>query len=49
MSPGALWPPGTIRIVAGQDGPALPGMLREHAEEWGLIVDDASHDGLLTP
>ncbi len=47
-NPQAHWPAGTIRIVAGQDDPALPGMLRGHAREWDLIVDDASHDGDLT-
>ena len=44
----AVWPPGTIRIIAGQDDPALPGLLAAHSEEWDLIVDDASHDGDLT-
>ncbi len=44
----AHWPEGTIRIVAGQDDPALPGMLMQHADAWDLIVDDASHDGNLT-
>lgn len=48
QNPNAVWPDGTIRIVAGQDDPALPEMLRKHAEAWDLIVDDASHDGALT-
>ena len=47
-NPNATWPAGTIRIVAGQDDPALPGLLRAHSAEWDLIVDDASHDGELT-
>jgi hypothetical protein len=48
QDPRAHWPPGTIRIVAGQDDPALPSMLRKYADAWDLIVDDASHDGDLT-
>jgi hypothetical protein len=44
----AVWPPGTTRIVAGQDDPQLPSLLSEHSAEWDLIVDDASHDGNLT-
>ena len=48
VSPDAIWPPGTVRVVAGQDDPALPGLLMGHAPEWDLIVDDASHDGALT-
>lgn len=48
QDPHAHWPPGTIRIVAGQDDPALPSLLAPHAEQWDLIVDDASHDGDLT-
>ena len=44
----ALWPDGTIKIVAAQDDPELPDLLREHSPEWDLIVDDASHDGILT-
>jgi hypothetical protein len=47
-NPNAHWPAGTIKIVAGQDDPALPSMLAPHAEAWDLIVDDASHDGDLT-
>lgn len=47
-NPDSTWPAGTIRIVAGQDDPGLPGMLSPHAEAWDLIVDDASHDGDLT-
>jgi hypothetical protein len=44
----AYWPPGTIKIIAGQDDPGLPAMLSRHAEAWDLVVDDASHDGELT-
>ena len=47
-NPGAYWPEGTHRIVAGQDDPALPGLLAPYASQWDLIVDDASHDGGLT-
>jgi hypothetical protein len=47
-NPKARWPEGTIRIVAGQDDPALPKMLDAYEESWDLIVDDASHDGPLT-
>ena len=43
-----VWPDGTIRIVAAQDDPALPGLLKQHSEQWDLIVDDASHDGIKT-
>lgn len=46
--PHSYWPPGTIRIVAGQDDPALPTELAKHSAEWDLIVDDASHDGGMT-
>lgn len=48
VSPDALWPDGTIKVVAAQDDPDLPGLLRKHAESWDLIVDDASHDGVKT-
>ena len=48
IDPDALWPDGTVKIVASQDDPALPDLLREHAPAWDLIVDDASHDGILT-
>jgi hypothetical protein len=47
-NPNALWPEGTIRIVAGQDDPRLPRILDSYEESWDLIVDDASHDGQLT-
>jgi hypothetical protein len=42
------WPDGTVKIVSGQSDPGLPGQLAEHAPEWDLIVDDASHHGDLT-
>lgn len=45
---GATWPSGTVKVVASQDDPALPGRLREIADGFDLIVDDASHDGALT-
>ena len=48
VDPSMRWPEGTIKVIASQDDPALPGLLREHSAEWDLIVDDASHDGALT-
>lgn len=46
---GAHWPPGTRRIVGGQDDPAVAGAAREASPGgWDLIVDDASHDGALS-
>lgn len=47
-NPDCTWPPGTVRVVAAQDDPGLPVLLGQHAEQWDLIVDDASHDGELT-
>lgn len=44
----SLWPDDTVKIIMSQDDPRLPDALREHAETWDLIVDDASHDGLKT-
>ena len=41
-SPRATWPEGTRGAVCNQDDPALPGLLEG---QFGLIVDDASHDG----
>lgn len=46
--PYSFWPAGTIKVIAGQDDPGLPDMLRKHSDEWDLIVDDASHNGELT-
>jgi hypothetical protein len=48
FSPSSAWPAGTIRIVAGQDDPSLPGQLAAHAPQWDLFIDDASHKGHLT-
>lgn len=45
---GSRWPDGTIRVICDQDAPSLPGRLRQHADMWDLIADDASHDGALT-
>jgi hypothetical protein len=42
----ATWPEGTIRVVALQDDPGLAGMVG--GGPFGLVVDDASHDGKLT-
>jgi hypothetical protein len=39
----ATWPEGTVRVVANQDDPALPGLIG--GGPFGLIVDDASHEG----
>jgi hypothetical protein len=39
---GSNWPTGTTRVVALQDDTALPGIL---GGQFGLIVDDASHQG----
>ena len=44
-SPRATWPAGTRGAVCNQDDPALPGLL---GGTFGLIVDDASHDGTKT-
>ena len=45
----ATWPAGTVKIVASQDDESLPGQLRRISPAgWDLIVDDASHDGVLT-
>lgn len=47
--PESRWPDGTVRIVCGQDDEALPGLLMDASPGgYGLIVDDASHDGKLT-
>jgi hypothetical protein len=45
INPGAVWPEGTTRLVSAQDDPALPERL---GGEFGLIVDDASHNGIAT-
>lgn len=42
----ATWPEGTIRVVALQDDPGLAGLVG--GGPFGLVVDDASHDGKLT-
>jgi Methyltransferase domain len=48
-NPNAIWPDGTVRVVASQDDPALPAELAAHAPYgFDLVVDDASHDGRLT-
>jgi hypothetical protein len=41
-NPEATWPPGTVKIVALHDDPALPGTL---GGQFDLIVDDGGHDG----
>jgi hypothetical protein len=45
FSPGCTWPEGTRGIVCNQDDPILPGLL---GGQFGLIIDDASHDGVKT-
>ncbi len=42
INPDATWPPGTVRVVARHDDPALPAALRG---PYDLIVDDGCHDG----
>ena len=46
ISAGALWPEDTVQVICSQDSPELPSLLREHADAYDLIVDDASHDGI---
>ncbi len=41
-NPDAIWPPGTVKVVAMHDDPALPGTL---GGPFDLIVDDGGHDG----
>jgi hypothetical protein len=43
ISTTAVWPRGTVRVVARHDDPALPGMLG--GGPFDLIVDDGCHDG----
>jgi len=31
---GCAWPPGTVAVVRSQDDPALPELLRQHADGW---------------
>jgi Methyltransferase domain len=45
---GSRWPDGTITVICDQASDTLPGRLRQHAAQWDLFVDDASHDGALT-
>jgi cephalosporin hydroxylase len=42
IDPGATWPPGTRKVIADQQDPALPGVL---GGLFDLIIDDASHFG----
>jgi cephalosporin hydroxylase len=43
----AIWPEGTVKIVAEQDSDALPELLKRASPtgKYNLIVEDASHDG----
>ena len=45
---GSRWPDGTVTVICDQGSDTLPGRLRQHADAWDLIADDASHDGELT-
>jgi hypothetical protein len=45
---GSRWPDGTITVICDQASNTLPGRLRQHADAWDLVTDDASHDGALT-
>ena len=42
INPDAIWPQGTVRVVARHDDPGLPAVL---GGKFGLIVDDGCHDG----
>ena len=45
----AVWPPGTISIVAGQDSREMADQARQASPDgYDLIVDDASHQGALS-
>jgi hypothetical protein len=47
--PRCVWPEGTARIRCAQDDPSLPGQLTAISPDgWHLIVDDASHEGVMT-
>jgi hypothetical protein len=46
--PRSVWPEGTITVRMAQDDPALPAKLTAISPEWDLIVDDASHEGVVT-
>lgn len=46
MDPEAVWPEGTFKVLAQQDDPALPEKLAHN--KFDLIVDDCSHNGILT-
>jgi hypothetical protein len=45
MDPQATWPEGTKRVVCQQDSPDL---LKHLRGKFDLIVDDCSHNGILT-
>lgn len=45
---GSTWPRGTHRIVCSQVAPLLVTRLQAIEPAWDLVVDDASHDGVLT-
>ena len=45
INSGSVFPRGTRRIISRQDDPDLPGKL---GSTFNLIVDDASHNGILT-
>jgi hypothetical protein len=49
QDPSCHWPDGTVRIVAAQESEDLADMARLASPQgWDLIVDDASHNGILS-
>ena len=42
------WPTGVRQIVSRQDDPALPARLTAISPQWDLIIDDASHNSILS-
>jgi hypothetical protein len=46
--PRCVWPEGTVKIRCAQDDPSLPAQLTAISPEWDLIIDDASHEGVVT-
>jgi len=42
ISPGATWPPGTVKVISSHDDPGLPVQL---GGKFDLIIDDGCHNG----